>query len=324
MVCDSLAGVQFAPPDPSDAGAVSSFRPSVEVLTGAVTIDYLAGVGASFCFVQPRGKAAINMRDDEGHEFPWQSTPVDAQAACRYLARGGNVGLLCGRGNLVLLDIDGALDDFLTRYPHLAGLPRFMRQNAPDRAKLLALVSDDAPTRHCKGLHSIDLLGAGAHGVVVGTHHTGAAIEFHPGDLAVFTFAQLEAIAREWAGLPDTSVAVRAAANVLPHGDLLRAAFQWGNQTYLTEVQSLIAQCPQRGGYIALRLDDDTPSARASRDSYAQMVKATWRDYGSGETLDAVELYCRLKGLDKRTFKWQLVNEYLAAHGKRPLRLRSV
>jgi hypothetical protein len=103
----------------------------------------------------------------------------------------------------------------------------------------------------------------------------------------------------------------------------LRDAIAWWIEqpTNQAEVDRLLGACPKRGQYNSIRADDRTPSTRRTdtRDGYH---KRTWRDYGTSETLDDYELWCRLTDTNKRTHKWEVVNQWRAAQGLRPLELR--
>lgn len=292
--------------------SVSEPQPA-EILTGAATVAYFDDQGEQFVLLAPRSKRPI--------ERDWQDTPRSADETLAHLAGGGNVGVLTGLGRYccVMIDVDDSLADLLARYPQLVTLPRIVRQDAPDRAKLLCFTSDDnaVPTRHYKGnQHKIDLLGNGAQGVVAGVHESGATIELRTGAIVCFDYAELERIGREWAGepagKPSTSMTTQL-RQVQPADTLVRAAIAWwnadpGNQA---EVDRLIAKQPHKNGYVAIRSDDHTPSTRLATDGY-DSNRRTWRDYGARETLDDYEVYCRLSGSDKRTHKWDVVDDYKA------------
>ncbi len=64
-------------------------------------------------------------------------------------------------------------------------------------------------------------------------------------------------------------------------------------------VDRLLARCKHRGQFVSIRPDDDTPSTKEADDAYARTVKRIWRDYGTSENLDTLEMYCRLTGTDK-------------------------
>ena|GEM_PF-7042682 len=85
-------------------------------------------------------------------------------------------------------------------------------------------------------------------------------------------------------------------------------------------VNQLLANCKHKGNYLSIRASDETPSARPTGECDGRRV---WRDYGTNETLDDYELYCRLSGIDKSKDKWRVVNEWRETHGKPPLSLSS-
>ena len=139
-------------------------------MSGAETIDWLASspaFDASFVLVGERGKNPL--------EVGWQKHPRTKEDALAHLARGGNVGLLCGRKTidpritsddmgsavgggamsssiarwLLVIDLDSELEEFIAQYPQFAPAPRIYRANAPDKMKLIVFATDECPsTRH--------------------------------------------------------------------------------------------------------------------------------------------------------------------------------
>lgn len=286
-----------------------------EVLSGAEAVEFLADLGAQFCAVEPRSKRARNPRDDWGGELNYLDAPLSGDAAKLCLARQDNVGMLGGRGNLALLDVDSEFGDLITRYDKVVMLPRIVRDNARDRAKLLIVLAEgNVHTREWKGdKRKLELLALGNMGVVAGTHESGAEIRLLTGKLEVFTLAQLEAMARQWTGTTNqVTPTVRAALAARPQGSLLRDAIAWWNcdRSNQARVDELLRHCKRSGKYVSIRPDDGSPSTLASTDPYSERVKRTYRDFGSKQTYDDFELYCLLANEDKRTYKWQIVEQY--------------
>ncbi|MCZ7554747.1 MAG: hypothetical protein M5U05_19590 [Anaerolineales bacterium] len=338
----SVSDPHQAGADDELAGDYADFDPT---MTGSATVEYLSDLDVSLTSVYRPGAIMPNGDPSDGKQpippvdelgYPtgsWVDHPVPLPDVLVNLEHQGNAGMLPERGNWYVLDIDdGTLDALVTAYPELALCGRFWRDNAPGLGKLLFQLEESGirkQTYQGNG-RKVEFLGAGSHAVVAGTHKTGRPICFtpFPDRIPVFKFAQIDAWFKQWTATPDkprgdfrTSAAL-AASTVKPASDLLRTTYQWfdTNAAFLAEVRRLLDRCPHKGQYVAIRPDDGTPSTRECHDSYSQTVKPTWRDYGSGETIDAVELYCRLTGTDKRTYQWQLVNEYRAAHGQPALR----
>jgi hypothetical protein len=96
---------------------------------------------------------------------------------------------------------------------------------------------------------------------------------------------------------------------------LVEAAIEWWNASH-SEADVFTGYERWQAGYVAIR-EERTPSAWRDRDGY---FKVTFTDFGTGEKLDLFEIYCRVRGLDKREEIWRVVDEYLAAHGRAPRR----
>lgn len=305
-----------------------------EIVQGADVVDFLAaGLGAVFCEVEKGTKKAINPCDQWGEPLNYLDYPLpgDCAAITNRMAGGGNIGILTGRGHLGIVDIDDHAGDFLALWPDLANQPLIYRDNAPDRVKVVVWVEDDdMKTHHLQGNgHKVDLLGRGAMAVIAGQHESGAVIRCRlpSNDLKVYKWSELEGRAEVFTNTPAARLSVSkvstagrlAIAGARPAGDMLRAALQWwmDDPSNRAQVDRLLAGCKSKGGFIAVRPDDRTPSTRASTDGF---YKRTWRDFGTNETLDDFELYCRLTNTDKHTYKWQVVDDYRAAMGKPPLR----
>ncbi|MCS6846529.1 MAG: hypothetical protein RMN52_02290 [Anaerolineae bacterium] len=314
----------------SGGGGIGEYKAT---LLGAASVEYLAALGARFSFAAPRSKRGINPRDD-GAEINYLDAPVDEAAALRHLAQGGNIGLLPEHCQLAVIDVDAHADEFLARFPALAMSPRVFRRNAPDRAKIIVGCSDIGESKtftSADGSRKIELIGRRKHAIVAGVHESGAAIELLEGyELICLSWTHLLDIARKWTGSPPNlsvscAASVRTRASRATRGDIVHEAIEaWiAVPANRAEVDALLARCPRRGQYVAVRPDDDTPSSRRTdmRDGYHKRI---WRDYGTGETLDDYELYCRLRGLDKRTHKWQIVKEYCRARGLRPPKLKGI
>lgn len=312
-----------APPAVSDSLKVRSSHLQGATLAGAATIDYLASLGAAFTLAQPRDKAAYK-RD-------WQTTPESLKGATAHLQRGGNVGLLSGASTdradgvrLVVIDLDADAAPFLAAHADLAGAPQIWRRNAPDRCKVIVGVVGE-PGHYFKASDKarrrIEYMAGRHHGIVAGTHATGAVIECVPGHVPVATADHWLTLCRAWAGEPVEDViepTSRRAPDVAPgqlaRGDLRGLAIAWWNSSPANRaaVDELLARCPRAAGKVAIRPDDRTPSACWTKDDYGKRIM---RDYGTSESLDDFELWLRLTGKDKRAAVGDVVIEYCRVHG---------
>lgn len=86
--------------------------------------------------VKAPGKQALG--DD------WQNNPLTIGGVLPHVKMGGNVGLMCGCGNLGLLDIDANYQNFCKLYPELETAPAIIRDDA-DRAKVIIRIDGDMP-----------------------------------------------------------------------------------------------------------------------------------------------------------------------------------
>lgn len=290
-----------------------------EVLTGAQTIEYLSDLGASLTMVEPKGKKALAPVDDDGYPLgSWVDHPSTKAAVLAHLRNGGNAGMLPGRECLYWLDVDDGLSDLLAKYPTLATLPRVNRVDAPERGKLLIVLTQDNIRGHTYqgSKYKLELLGAGSHAVVAGTHASGATLQFTTGTLQEFSFDAIEFMAREWTGTTNKVTPIVARAlQARPQRGLVPVAIHWWNTnpSNQAEVDRLLATCPHRGKYSAIRADDRTPSTLADHDAYSQQVKRTWFDYGARRKLDDFEMFCELTGEVKSSLIWDVVQEYKQA-----------
>lgn len=138
----------------------------------------LAEIGAGFVRVYPPGVKLSQGRATTGKEpvgREWQKKPQSLDAALKHLRSGGNVGLLCGHGGLVVIDADDRADEVEKTLPELKRTIKIFRRNAPERAKWI--VRTDRPLRAQKK-DKLELLSAGNQAVVAGRHGSGAVLEW--------------------------------------------------------------------------------------------------------------------------------------------------
>jgi hypothetical protein len=290
-------------------------------LTGAATVEYLAALGGCFSLVRPQSKAGINIRtEDHGPETCYLDAPVDADAALRHLARGGNVGLLPEHSaGLAVIDVDYEAEAFIQAHPALAMTARIVRANAPERVKLVVMCPDVgvSVTVKCASGRKVELIGARKHAIIAGRHESGAEMEMLAAcEIPILTWADLVALSRTWVG-PEATPPTRPQCPsrrpaISQVGDSIRRrAINWWNEqpANIAAIEQLLAACPRKDRYFGVRPSDRTPSTIRTdvNDGY---YKATWRDHGSNETLDRFELYCRLTGANKNAEIERVLAEY--------------
>jgi hypothetical protein len=98
-------------------------------------------------------------------------------------------------------------------------------------------------------------------------------------------------------------------------GSLVQGAIAWWVDTHTEEDVFRGIEWNDRG-FCAIRDDDDTPSLRR-----IQGKTKLYYDYGTKETLDLFEVFCRLERVNKRAILWAddgVVNQYLVSQGKPP------
>lgn len=141
-------------------------------------IDALSNAGASFCFIHPPGKQ-IGKRVSTGKEpvgAEWQKNPRSREQALAWLRQGGNVGVLCGYGGIVILDADADADAVEAALPQLRETIKITRANAPERAKWIVCVRGEMP--RAQKTKKLEILAVGNQGVVAGVHASGAMLEW--------------------------------------------------------------------------------------------------------------------------------------------------
>jgi hypothetical protein len=244
-----------------------------------------------------------------------------AADAIAWLERGGNVGIVC-RG-LAVWDADDGLQALLEVVPELAGVARVHRSDAPQRAKIITVCGVAKFAQLKNGVRGIrgELLAGERHAIIAGTHQRGAEIVLTPGQVPELEPEKaIELLERVNGAAQPASVAqsLPTASGSGSSGSLISAAIAWWNEqpANIAEVERLLAERPRAGKNIALRADDEQPSARATRRGDALY------DYARAKVADRYEIWCELTNTDKHADVWRVVNEYRAAHGKRPLRLR--
>ena len=214
-------------------------------------------------------------------------------------------------------------------WPAFKRAPRVVRQNARDRAKLLILVGDFGPKLQRQDAkepaRKAELLARG-HGNVAGLHTSGAPYQLLTGELMVFSRSEIQDILELWIPKAYTAADNKPAQQAAPLSAVTRPevaergvndvheAILWWISRNEVAVLAHMSRCAP-GKYIALRADDNTPSVTRTdlKDGFG---RATFRDYGSGQTLDVFDIYCLLNHFDKRKEVGKVVREWREATKK--------
>ena len=118
----------------------------------------------------------------------WQRNPQTYKQAAARARRGGNVGLMGGAGNLVILDLDADRDGKLAKWPELATTVEVYRDTGPDRGKFIVHIDGPLPPSVKNHTVGLEILSTGTQGVIYGRHQSGARI-LHRGDAILTTTA---------------------------------------------------------------------------------------------------------------------------------------
>ena len=292
-------------------------------MTGAVTLNYFAEDGAAFTFAEARGKKAMGAA--------WPDHPHTLRDALEHLKRG-NVGILTGAGGLAVIDLDEHAGDFLRQHPEFAGAPRVFRRDAPERVKLIIRLEGEAgPSYASKNTpgarRKVEYLGARHHGIIAGTHASGATIEVRPGKLPTMTGEAARALCVAWADIPPAVIdpparssraATSTTASSTNEGNISADAIAWANADadIRGEVDAALSKLKREGKYYSIRANDRTPSATwAAGDGGRRMMRDHGAGAGEGErAMDDFELWTRFThNGDKRAAVREAVRLYCAA-----------
>lgn len=169
--------------------------------------EILVKAGAGFVLVRRPGEQYRNQHGElataKGKEplgYGWQKNPKTLAEAGNHAKKGGNIGLAGGAGNLILLDFDKDRAGALALWPELANTLEIYRANAPDRAKFIVRIDGPLPPSAKNHEAGIEVLAQGTQGVIVGTHDSGAVIEWRGERILTATADQVAALWRRRTG----------------------------------------------------------------------------------------------------------------------------
>ena len=300
-------------------------------MTGAVTLNYFAEDGAAFTFAEAGSKKAMGAA--------WPDNPHPAREALAHLKRGGNVGILSGAGGLAVIDLDEHAGEFLRAHPHLAAAPLVFRRDAPERVKIVIRLEGEAGEHFAAGddaRRKVEYLASRHHGIIAGTHASGATIEVRPGEMPTMTGEAARAICIAWADAPPpiieppvrtpaktpataSSTTGSGRASAAEMRALWAEAIAWANADADIRgiVDGWLAKCKREGKYYSIRPDDRTPSATwgdcdgqrrimrdfgrvskrdAAMDDFELWTRITHNGDKGAATRAAIRLYCTAKG----------------------------
>lgn len=247
------------------------------------------------------------------------TTWLNSLAALDALEKGHNIAL-DSAGQFAIIDIDAGAGEF-TAPPNA---PMIYRVNAPNRAKFIVRCDDVqtiAKRKNATGTREIEVK---REAVVIGIHETGAQILCkHNGEpIPTMSMAQIDALVNSFVPAPTMTASAKtvtplsvskAKPNTQTEGDV-RAAISWwnGQPANVAEVERLISQLPHKGKAFAVR-DEKTPST-VYRPAQEKRCSPTWRDFGTGISRDALDMYVLLTGCDKRRFIGEVMREWRASN----------
>lgn len=144
----------------------------------------LAAMGARFGY----GKGKRPMGRD------WQRRPYELPGALRRLARGFNIGLVCGwrSNNLVVVDLDARAEQRMAEHALLAATRQIWREDAPDRRKFIFQVADRTPGSLKEHDAGVELISSGGYAVLAGVHPSGASYQMSADPVRRVRFAELD------------------------------------------------------------------------------------------------------------------------------------
>ena len=301
-------------------------------MTGAVTLNYFAEDGAAFTFAAAGGKHAI--------EKGWPDKPHGLRDALAHL-KHGNVGILSGAGGLAVIDLDEHAGEFLRAHPVLASAPLVFRRDAPERVKIIIRLEGEAGEYFTAGKDArrkVEYLASGHHGIVAGTHASGATIEVRPGEMPTMTGEAARAICAAWADVrppiiePPARIsrpATSATASSTTGSGLMSAAeiraisadaIAWANADadIRGAVDTHLAKLPRDGKYYSIRPDDRHPSATwGDCDGQRRIMRDFGRVSAADAAMDDFELWTRWQhNGDKRAAVRAAIRMYCTAKGK--------
>ena len=316
----------------ADGAADALVHLAGDALAGAEAVEYLARAGAAFTFAAAGGKAAI--------EPGWPDKPHGLRDALAHLKRGGNVGILSGVGQLAVIDLDEHAGDFLRAHPALAAAPLVFRRDAPERVKIVIRLEGEAGEHFAAGddaRRKVEYLASHHHGIIAGTHASGATIEVRPGVLPTMTGEAARALCVAWADAPPpiieppvltpartpataSSTTGSGRASAAERDALRDEAIAWANADagIRGEVDAWLATLKREGSYYSIRPDDRTPSAKwGDCDGQRRIMRDFGRVSKRDKAMDDFELWTRIThNGDKGAATRAVIRLYCTAKGK--------
>lgn len=112
---------------------------TTQVMIDVAGLEWLARQGAAFALPYGRTKSQFSKG--------WQNTPHTVDEAITHARRCGNVGVLVGKhsGNIIALDRDVDFGATVAMLGSAARTAKIIRDNAPERGKLLYRVRGELP-----------------------------------------------------------------------------------------------------------------------------------------------------------------------------------
>lgn len=212
--------------------AIKTGMNSMDNYTTPRLSELLAAHNAGYVLVEAGGKRPIQRN--------WQRSPVPLAAAWRHAANGGNIGLLGGTGNLIILDADRNAERIEDALPALRSTLKFFRRNAPDRAKWIVRV-DGGDLPASRKAAALEILAAGRQAVIVGRHESGAMLEHTGTAIVALKPAELETLWERVTGSPHSARPALQASPARTETALPSPARTEAAQTSMARAEAMVA-----------------------------------------------------------------------------------
>jgi hypothetical protein len=254
--------------------------------------------------------------------------------------------MLSGAGGLAVIDLDEHAGEFLRAHPALAAALLVFRRDAPERVKIVIRLEGEAGEHFAAGddaRRKVEYLASRHHGIIAGTHASGATIEVRPGEMPTMTGEAARALCVAWADAPPpiieppvrtpartpatpatsatASSATGSGAMSAAERDALRdEAIAWANADagIRGEVDAWLAKRKREGKYYSIRPDDRTPSATwGDCDGQRRIMRDFGRVSKRDAAMDDFELWTRIThNGDKGAATRAAIRLYCTAKGK--------
>lgn len=298
---DAPANFACEPAAPHDCDA-DELTQVPEELTGADNIAFLASLG-----VDAFSRQRVIGDKKAGYDSKWLDNPIGERLAIEHLLRSTShlVGILPEHGDIIMLDIDAGLSEFLALHPGARSWCRVIRSNAPERAKFVIRLKGDKARNLVREtgdkLRKVELISSRRAGVIAGLHPSGAQYTLVTGEIPELDVAQTLALIDAFipalvAPAPANFAGASSSGSSGSSGSAAKRAIAYwlAQPANVAQALALIERRPRNGKHFSLRDNDSTPSCMLTS---ADAV----HDYGTGAHYDLFDVWCLLTNTNKRS-----------------------